>query len=98
MPKRLEEDHRNARFLADALGRVPGIRVPHRVETNIVIFDVVGTGLSGAEFGARLKQRGILINAVCATQLRLLTHYDAGRPACERALTAIEKVARLALA
>jgi threonine aldolase len=98
MPKRLEEDHHNAHFLADALGRVPGIRVPHRVETNIVIFDVVGTGLSGAEFGARLKQRGILINAVSATQLRLLTHYDAGRLACERALGAIEEVAQAALA
>jgi threonine aldolase len=98
MSRRLEEDHHNARFLADALAHVPGIHVPHRVETNIVIFDVVGTGLSGAEFGARLKQRGILINAVGATQLRLLTHYDAGRPACERALGAIEEVARVALA
>jgi threonine aldolase len=95
MTGRLEEDHRNARFLADALGHVPGIQVPHRVETNIVIFDVAGTGLSGAEFGARLKQRGVLINAVGATQLRLLTHYDAGRPACERALAAIEEVARV---
>jgi len=98
MPGRLEEDHDNARFLADALGHVPGIQVPHRVETNIVIFDVAGTGLSGAEFGARLKQRDILINAVGATQLRLLTHYDAGRLACERALGAIEEVARVALA
>ena len=96
MQGRLEEDHHNARFLADALGHVPGIQVPHRVETNIVIFDVAGTGLSGAEFGARLKQRGILINAVGATQLRLLTHYDAGRLACERALAAIEEVARVA--
>lgn len=98
MPKRLGEDHHNARFLADALGRLPGIRVPHRVETNIVIFDVAGTRLPGAEFAARLKQRGILINAVSATQLRLLTHYDAGRQACERALGAIEEVARVALA
>lgn len=98
MPERLAEDHHNARFLADALGRVPGIHVPGRVETNIVIFDVAGTGLPAAEFSARLKQRGILINAVGATQLRLLTHYDAGRPACEGALSAIEEVARTALA
>lgn len=98
MTKRLAEDHHNARFLADALGRVPGIHVPGRVETNIVIFDVVGTGLPAAEFSARLKQRGVLINAAGATQLRLLTHYDAVRPACEGALAAIDEVARTALA
>jgi threonine aldolase len=93
MPKRLGEDHRNARFLADALSRIPGISVTHRVETNIVIFDVSGTGLGAAEFSARLKERGVLINGINATQMRLVTHYDADRQACDRALAVIEEVA-----
>jgi threonine aldolase len=96
MPKRLGEDHRNARFLADALGRISGISVTHRVETNIVIFDVSGTGLGAAEFSARLKERGVLINGISATRMRLLTHYDADRQACERALAVIEEVANVA--
>ncbi len=85
MPKRLGEDHANAKFLAGALAGIHGIRVPHRVETNIVIFDVSGTGIDPAEFSARLKARGVLINKINATQLRLLTHNDVNRADCERA-------------
>jgi threonine aldolase len=76
MPKRLGEDHRNARFLAEELARIPGIRIPHRVETNIVIFDVSGTGLAPAEVSQRLKQRGVLTNAIDPPHARPLTHHD----------------------
>jgi threonine aldolase len=93
MPKRLDEDHRNARFLAEALDRIPGIRVAHRVETNIVIFDVSGTGLAPAELSRRLKQRGVLINGIDARHMRLLTHNDVDRPACERALELLGEAA-----
>jgi threonine aldolase len=94
MPKRLEEDHRNARFLADQLGRTPGIRVTHTVQTNIVIIDVGGTGIPAPDLSARLKQRGVLINAIDARLMRLLTHNDVDRPACERALVVIQELAR----
>jgi threonine aldolase len=94
MSKRLEEDHANARFLAAELNRTPGVRVTHQVQTNIVIFDVTGTGLAPAEFSRRLKERGVLINAIDERQLRLLTHHDAGRAACVRALAVLQEVAR----
>jgi threonine aldolase len=97
MSKRLEEDHANARFLAGELNRTPGIRVTHQVQTNIVIFDVAGTGLAAAEFSRRLKERGVLINAVDERRLRLLTHHDADRAACERALAAVGETARAAV-
>jgi hypothetical protein len=93
-PRRLAADHANARFMAEALGRVPGIQVDlSTVQTNIVIFDVSGTGLAPSEFSARLKQRGVLSNGINARQMRLVTHYDADRRACEQALAAIEEVA-----
>jgi threonine aldolase len=98
MPKRLNEDHENARFLAGALSQAPGIRVTHEVQTNIVIFDVSGTGLSTADFSARLKSRGVLINGINPKEMRLLTHYDVNRTDCERALAAVEEVARTATA
>lgn len=93
MPKRLEEDHRNARFLAEALSKIPGIRLSHPVQTNIVIYEVSGTGLGAAEFSATLKSRGVLINGINATQMRLVTHYDVDSEDCGRALAAIEEVA-----
>lgn len=98
MPKRLEEDHRNARSLAEGLENIPGIRVKYRVETNIVIIDVSASGLSGPEFSARLKERGVLINPINPTDLRLLTHNDVNQAGCERALLAIEEVSASSLA
>jgi threonine aldolase len=94
-PRHLAEDHRNARAMAQALARIPGIRVPGRVETNIVIFDVSGTGLPAPEVSAQLKKRGVLINAVNAGWMRLVTHYDVNRGDCDRALAALSAVAAL---
>ena len=93
-PGCLRRDHENARFLAQALARIPGISIdPQAAETNILIFDVSGTGLSTAEFSARLKSRGVLFNGVNTREMRIVTHYDVDRSGCERALEAIEQVA-----
>src|SRR5260370_30915326 len=63
MPARLPEDHANARFLADAIAGLPGIRLdPAKVQTNIVIFDVTGTGLSSTEFAARCASQGLRVS------------------------------------
>jgi len=98
-PKLLARDHANARFLAEALARIPGIALdPKKVQTNIVIFDASVTGLSTSEFSARLKAQGVLIDGIRGERMRLVTHYDAGRAACERALAAIEQVAAGAMA
>jgi threonine aldolase len=93
MPARLCEDHENARLLAEGLQRIPGIAVPHSVQTNIVIFDVGATGIPTAEFSARLKARGVLMNGVTGTLMRLVTHYDVSRAACERALEIVAETA-----
>jgi len=93
-PRHLGKDHRNARMMAQGLARIPGIQVdPAKVQTNIVIFDVSGTGLAAQEISARLKERGVLINAVNASLMRLVTHYDVDREGCELALAALAEVA-----
>ena len=73
------------RFLADALSRIKGIQIAHEVQTNIVIFDVAGTGLAAADLSARLKSRGVLMNPVRGTLMRFVTHLDASRADCEAA-------------
>lgn len=89
-PKRLPDDHANAKFLAEGFSRIAGITVdPAKVATNIVIFDVSGTGLASAEISARLKQRGILMNGVNERLMRAVSHYDVDRAACEQALEAM---------
>jgi len=92
-PRRLPEDHANARFLAEGLAHIPGMQVdPQKVATNIVIFDAGGTGLSSAEISARLKRRGVLINGIDAHRMRAVTHYDVDRAACAKALEALAGV------
>jgi threonine aldolase len=93
MAERLTEDHANALFLAQKLSEMPGIRVDTaRVQTNIVMFDVKSAGFAAAEFSDLLKQRELLINPVGPTTLRIVTHFDAPRPACEEALDIIAQV------
>ncbi|MGA3096063.1 MAG: GntG family PLP-dependent aldolase [Bryobacteraceae bacterium] len=89
-PRRLPEDHANARFLAEGLAQIPGIQVdPRKVATNIVIFDAAGTGLWSSEISARLKRRGVLINGIDGRRMRAVTHYDVDRAACAEALEAL---------
>ena len=97
MPARLPEDHANARWMAGALAQMPGIIVGSPVQTNILILEVGGTGLTSDEFSARLRSRCVLINPLSATQVRLVTHFDVSRADCERAAAAVEEVAAGAL-
>jgi threonine aldolase len=81
-PKRLHEDHSNARLLAEALSNMEGAEIDlDSVETNIVIFRLSG-GRSAAKLVERLKARGVLISAVGKETLRIVTHLDADRGAC----------------
>jgi len=89
-PRKLEADHANARFLAEGLSRMPGIQVdPKKVQTNVVVFDVSGTGRAPADLSAELRQRGVMINAINERQLRAVTHYDVTRADCAQALEAM---------
>jgi threonine aldolase len=91
-PPRLAEDHANARRLAEGLAEMPGVAVDvEKVQTNIVIFDIAGTGLTTADLSARLKQRGVLANGVGPREMRMVTHYDVGRDDIARALAAVSE-------
>jgi threonine aldolase len=92
-PRLLCDDHANARFLAEGLSRLPGVEVdPHRVQTNIVVFDVAATGRAPADISAALRDRGVLINPINERQMRAVTHYDVGRAGCLQALEALAEV------
>jgi len=81
-PKRLHEDHANARLLAEALKKMDCVEIDlDAVETNIVIFRVT-EGISAPELVARLKARGILASAFSQDAIRLVTHLDVDRAAC----------------
>lgn len=93
MPERLHEDHANARLLAEGLAELPGIDInPENVPTNIIIFDIAGTGMEAVEFTEKLKQRGVLALGISRYQVRMVTHYDVTREDCLRALKVMRDI------
>jgi len=75
MPKRLGEDHANARFLEIDLTTV---------QTNIVIFTVRGYP-DPTPILDQLRKRGIIAGTAADHQIRIVTHNDVDRAACEEA-------------
>src|SRR2546426_2680471 len=82
-PKRLRVDHENARFLAEGLAELPGIKIePRKVVTNILFVDTSETGLASFELSKRLASQGVLANGVTPATMRMVTHYDVDRGEC----------------
>jgi threonine aldolase len=93
MPKRLHIDHENAKFLAQGLARVPGIKIdPAKVATNILICDISGTGMASADFARRLAEKNVLCGSVNNELVRFVTHMDVDRVDCERAVAAVGEI------
>jgi len=91
-PKRLHEDHENARRLAEGLAELPGIRIdPEKVVTNIVIIDVAETGKTGDGICAELREHGVLAIGF-GSSIRMVTHFDVSRADIETALAKLQEV------
>jgi threonine aldolase len=92
MPKRLAEDHANARLLAEAISKHSKVAEidMEAVQTNIVIFRLRDGG-DAVGFAAALKQKGILASAFGPHAIRFVTHYDVDREACVRAAAIVSE-------
>jgi threonine aldolase len=74
--ERLADDHTHARLLAEACGVDPA-----GVDTNIVVVPVDDP----ARIVTAAREEGVLVSAVGATSLRMVTHLDISRDDVERA-------------
>ena len=94
--ERLAEDHANARRFATLLSSIPGISVdPAGIETNIVFFDVAGTGMSGQEMVSALRSKGVRTGAwPYETKVRAVTHLDVTPEDVVRAAECVREVVR----
>jgi threonine aldolase len=90
--ERLAEDHENAKFLESGIAGIDGCEIVlGPVETNIVFFDVAGTGKSPSEISAALARDGVRMHEMRGTnRFRAVTHLDVSRSGCERALMALK--------
>ena len=91
-PKRLHEDHANARRLAEGLAKLPGISIDvERVATNIVIFDIAGTGKTSSEICLALKEQGILAIGF-GNAIRMVTHCDVSSDQIDLAVASLGSI------
>jgi len=92
MPKRLHEDHANAKLLAERMAELKQVEIDlATVQTNIVIFGLRGV-TDVAPALAKLKQRGVIAGAAATNQIRFVTHNDVDRAACEHAARIVAEV------
>ena len=91
MPARLKEDHDNARLLADGLAQIKGIRIGN-TPTNILVFDISGTGMTTGEFSEKLAARNILTAGIDNELMRFVTHHDVSHDDCLTTLEAVRAI------
>jgi threonine aldolase len=92
-PQRLHHDHENARRLAEGLADVRGIKIElNSVVTNIVVFDISGTGKTSPELCSQLKEKNILAVGIDDKTMRMVTHLDVSVDDIERTLTEIRSI------
>jgi threonine aldolase len=96
MPQRLQEDHANARLLAEHVAQARQVELDlASVQTNIVIFKLRDGG-DAAALAAKLKQRGVVAGTVGPHAVRFVTHRNVDRAACEAAAKiAVEEIGKL---
>ncbi len=90
--ERLQEDHDNARTLAEGLAAC-GLELPQLPETNLVLFDVPAGRFANvpdaATFARVAREHDLLIDPIDRRRLRAVTHLDA---TAERIADALDRV------
>jgi len=95
MVDRLRDDHRNARLLAEGLAMIKGISVSMQtVQTNIVVFDISGTGMNTKQLISKLNEHGVKATSFSEKLMRMVTHWGIEREDIEYALGVVERVLR----
>jgi len=90
---RLNDDHANARLIAERLAGVAGIVLDlATVQTNIVIFRLGPDAPDAATVVARARERGVLVSAFAARTVRLVTHLNVDREQSEHAADVLAAV------
>ncbi|CAN5835669.1 GntG family PLP-dependent aldolase [soil metagenome] len=87
--ERLDQDHIHAQQIAHALLKKDFIGKMLPVETNIIIFDVLGE-YSPASFTAYMNTHNIRCSAISPTQVRMVTHLDVSSAMVQELLGIIE--------
>ena len=89
-PEKLQQDHDNAKYLANALNQLVGVSVNlEHVETNMV-FATFAEKVDITELVATLKAKNILLSA--GNPMRLVTHLDINQAGIDRFIQTLSNI------
>ena len=74
--ERLAKDHEKANEIGALLKNAAYVKKVESIETNIIIFEIDKTHMTGEQFVQKLEEKGILIIGMGQDKLRIVTHLD----------------------
>lgn len=93
MTKRLQEDHDNAKYMAQHLQKMPGVTLDmNSVEINMIFFKLDAPKEVIDSLPEKMLEAGVKINGIEDGEFRFVTTHDTSREDIDRALDAFEKI------
>ena len=93
MTKRLQEDHDNAKYMAQRLQKMLGVTLDmNSVEINMVFFKLDAPKEVIDSLPEKMLEAGVKINGIEDGEFRFVTTHDTSREDIDRALDAFEKI------
>ncbi len=93
MVERLEEDHGNARRLAEGISAIAGLSVvPCWRRTNIVYVELESERMTHEQLVSGLAEKGVMVLVTAPHRFRMVTHYGITREDIEAVLEAMKEV------
>lgn len=93
MTKRLQEDHDNAKYMAQHLQKMPGVTLDmNSVEINMIFFKLDAPKEVIDSLPEKMLEAGVKINGIEDGEFRFVTTHDTSREDIDRALNAFEKI------
>ncbi len=87
----LKIDHDNTKMLADLLSEIPELKINKKsVQTNLLKIDISGTGMAADIFTGKLKEKGLLVNAVDSGSIRIVLYKEINRRQVEESVQIIK--------
>jgi len=87
----LPDDHSRASRLAEACGKIDGLR-PIEPDTNIVMIDITTPEIDAAGLARLLEEHGVYLLPAGPTRVRAVTHFDIDDAGIARAIEGFRSV------
>jgi threonine aldolase len=93
MVDRLDEDHKNARRLAQGIASIPGLSIDlEGIKTNILYFNLASKELTADKLVTKLDQKGVKFLRLGPSTFRMVTHYGIYSEDVDTALECLNEV------